>query len=86
MYSGYKCQDALDEYAIRFFALLDEGYRQQNADYLMLATIGDLPHADRQHRTETYQKLQWATQHPSDILNSNDQGSSPEDIKRLLKG
>ena len=84
MYPAYKLRDVLNEYAITFFALLNEGYRLQYQHYLVLAQLADLPHADRSARIEFYRNLEWASTHPSDILKSSGKGSSPADIKKLL--
>lgn len=86
MYPAYKLRDVLEEYAVTFYALLDEAYRQRYADYVMLARISDLPSIDQTHREEFYKNLEWASTHPSDIINKDGQGSSPAELKRILGG
>lgn len=86
MYPGYKRQDVLDEYAISFFALLNEGYRLRHGDALLAAQISDLPGMEQADRKKFYQQLEWASQHPGDILRPEGGGSSPADIKKLLNG
>lgn len=86
MFPAYKLRDVLDEYAITFFALLNEGYRLRYGDYLMLAQIGDLPQMEANDRKNFYKNLEWASTHPADILKSTGEGSSPADIKKLLGG
>lgn len=86
MYPAYKLRDVLDEYAITFFALLNEGYRLMHGEYLMLAQIGDLPQMTAEDRRNFYKNLEWASTHPSDILKPTGEGSSPADIKKLLGG
>lgn len=86
MYPAYRLRDVLGEYAITFFALLNEGYRLQNKHYLMLAQLGDLPHMDSKNRINFYKQLEWASTPPSDILKTNGEGSSPAEIKKILQG
>lgn len=86
MYPAYKLRDVLDEYAITFFALLNEGYRIRFKNYQILAQISDLPHADKSNRDTFYRNLEWATQDPSDILKTNSDGSSDAEIKKALGG
>lgn len=87
MYSGYRLRDVLQEYAVTFFALLNEGYRIKYSNASLAAKIGDLPSMDKADRVKFYQSLEWASTHPGDILKSEaDEGSSSEEIKRLLRG
>lgn len=86
MYPGYKLRDVLSENAITFFALLNDGYRLQYINYIMLSRIADLPNSDKSARTEFYRQLQWASKHPSDILNEDEPSSSSSDIGKLLGG
>lgn len=86
MYPAYKLRDVLEEYAVTFFALLNEGYRLKNAEYTMLSQISDLPHMEKDSRLQFYRSLEWASTHPSDILKSSGEGSSPAEIKKLLGG
>lgn len=85
MYPAYKLRDVLEEYAITFYALLNEGYRLRYGDYQMLSRIADLPYMDKSDRQQFYKNLEWASTHPSDILKPS-KGSSPAEIKRLLGG
>jgi hypothetical protein len=86
MYPAYKLQDVLSEYAITFFALLNQGYRLRYKNYLMLAGISDLPQADKSHREQFYRNLEWAATDPSDILSSSGKGSTDAEIKKALGG
>lgn len=86
MYPAYKLRDVLAEYAITFYVLLNEGYRLKYGDYKMLGQLADLPHMDRSQREQFYRNLEWASTHPSDILKSSGEGSSPAEIKKLLGG
>lgn len=85
-YPSYKRADVLNEYAITFFALLNEAYRLKYDDYLMLAQLSDLPHMDKDQRTRFYKNLEWASMSPGDILKTDSEGSSPAEIKKLLGG
>lgn len=86
LYPAYKLRDVLDEYAITFFALLNEAYRLKHGDYLMLAQLADLPNMEAKDRKVFYRNLEWASTHPADILKSDGKGSNPTDIKKLLQG
>lgn len=86
MFPGYKIRDVLDEYAITFFAMLNEGYRLKYDEARLLAAISDLPHMDKTDRQKFYRDLEWAATHPSDILKPGGEGSSPAEIKKLLGG
>lgn len=86
MYPSYKLRDVLNEYAITFFALLNEGYRLKYADYIMLAQIAELSEHDNNYREQFYKNLEYASTYPSDILKPSGTGSSPADIKKLLGG
>lgn len=86
MYPAYTLRQVLNEYAISFFALLNEGYRLEHQNYMMLAQIADLPYTDKTTREKFYQNLKWASSHPSDILKPSGEGSSPAEIKKVLSG
>lgn len=86
MYPAYTLRAVLDEYAITFFALLNEGYRLQSGNYKMLANIARSALTDDADFQKFMKQLQWASTHPSDILKPSGEGSSPADIKRLLRG
>lgn len=86
MYPAYKLKDVLDEYAITFYSLLNEGYRLIYANAVLLAQIADLPYADEQSRKEFYRNLEYASTHPSDILKSDDNIVDPDQLKKMLGG
>lgn len=84
MYPGYKRRDVLNEYMVTYIALLNEGYRQENENYLMLARLSLLPRADSDNASKFLQQLEWATKRPDDILDTNDGASTTEEIRRFL--
>lgn len=86
MYPAYKLRDVLDEYALTFFALLNEGYRLQYKHYEMLAQLSDLPYMDKDARSRFYRILEWVSSDPDAILKTSGEGSSPAEIKKLLQG
>lgn len=86
MYPAYDVAKILDEYAIRFLALLNEGYRKRFRHYQMLAQIADLPTMDKSHREQFYRNLEWATTDPSDILKPSGSGSTDAEIRKALGG
>lgn len=86
LYPAYTLRMVLAEYAITFFALLNEGYRLQYNNFQMLAQISDLPNMEASDRRQFYKNLEWASTHPSDILNSSGESTDPTEIKRILGG
>ena len=74
--------------AVTFLFLLNEGYRILHADYRMRATLALLPHfKNDEDRNKLLRQLEWASQHPSDILGSGDAGETNYDnIEKLLRG
>ncbi len=86
MYPSYQLTDVLNEYAVSFFALLNEGYRLRYEYALLMAHIGDLPAMEKGDREKFYKNLEWASMHPADIIKPSGSGSSPTDIKKLLNG
>jgi hypothetical protein len=87
MYPAYKLRDVLDEYSIIFFTLLNDGYRLQSQNYLMLAQIALMPNNMRDaDRSAFLKRLEWATKHPGDILKpTDDNDSGIEDVKQMLR-
>lgn len=83
MYPAYKLDDVLNEYALVFFALLNEGYRLKYQEYLILSNISLVPHGTENSRKAFLRQLQWAAQDPSDILKPSE-GSPEQDIKKIL--
>lgn len=84
MYPAYTVDMVLNEYAVRFFALLNDGYRRRYAHYGMLAKLALLPHMEQDARGKVLQQLDWAAKDPSDILSSSGNASSEQDIKRFF--
>lgn len=85
-YPRYDAVAVLEMPAVTFFALLNECYRLIYADALLAAHIGDLAHMEPPDRKKFYRQLEWASMHPSDILKPEGQGSTPNEIKKLLGG
>lgn len=84
MYPAYTVEMALNEYAVRFFALLNNGYRRRHAHYRMLAQLSMLPHMEKEPRAKLLKQLDWAATDPSDILSSSGNANSEQDIKRFF--
>jgi hypothetical protein len=76
----------MQEYFIRFVSMLNEGLRQMNAHYEMLAFIQLLPTATAEDREKFMQQLQWAAMHPDDILDSNSGDVDMNQVKELFRG
>lgn len=84
MYPSYTLRDVLKEYAIVFFALLNEGYRLRYRHYLMLAQIAEMPMGvEVEQKRKFYDKLQFLASHPSDMLKTGD-GSGTEELRNML--
>jgi hypothetical protein len=83
MYPAYTVPTVLNEYAITFFALLNEGYRLRSENAMLLTQISAFPNMEKKDQDQFYKNLEWATLAPSDILNTGE-GSSDADIKKLL--
>lgn len=84
MYPSYKVRDVLNEYAITYYAMLNEGYRQRYEHYNMLATIASIPIMRVEAINELMKQLEWATKDPSDILSSSGDSDGIADLKKML--
>lgn len=88
MYPAYKLRDVMEEYAITFFALLEEGYRQENRRLSLLAQISMLPNAKPQAQKDFVKQFDNAAKDiTDDILRPSTSASSEESeakLKRLL--
>ena len=84
MYPAYTVEMVLKEYAIRFFALLNQGYRLRYSEYRVQAQLQLLPHLDKEVRRKWMKELEWAATDPSDILKPSTTASS-EDSEAKLK-
>lgn len=78
----------MDEYAITFFTLLNEGYRLKHQNYLMLARIILQPHVKKDARTKFLKSLEYASKSPADILRvgNNNQETDMTKVKKVLGG
>lgn len=76
MYPRYTVKDVLNEYAITFFTMLNEGYRLQNQHYLMMSQVISVPHMKDDARAGFMRQLEWAIKDPSDILKPDDDDSA----------
>lgn len=85
MYPAYKVSDALAEYSIVFFTLLSEGYRQLNQELLMASYVALLPNMRDEDRRNFLKQLEYAAQDLNDILKTNTDSASTEDLKRMLR-
>jgi hypothetical protein len=86
MYPGYKVDDVLNEYAIRFFALLEHGYRLRAEQQRIDAVTALLPRGDKTAVERYMRQLELAAQDPSDILKPSINPATPEQLKRFLQG
>lgn len=81
-YPAYTKQAAWGEYSLTFFSLLEEGYKQESAKYLMLARIAILPNMHVAHQKDFMRQLDAAAK--GTILETTGIASTPEQLKRLL--
>lgn len=84
MYPGYTLRSALDEYAITFFALLDEGYRQKAKDYRMLAQLLMAPEMEPKAWKQLLKSLDAAGHDVGDILKPSGDYSGIEKLRKVL--
>lgn len=84
MYPAYTAEAVLQEFAVRFFALLNEGYRERYRDYRMQSQIAMLPHIRQDNRGKILTQLDWAAKDPSDILSSSGKDATDEQLKRFF--
>lgn len=85
LYKAYKLQDVLDEYAISFFTMLEQGYRLEFEQYKMWVNIVSAPHMKDQDRKDFIRLLTDAATDISDILKTDaDDYSGLEDLKKMF--
>lgn len=86
MYKGYTVRTVMDEYAITFFTMLNNGYRQQMERYKMLASIASVPHMKDEDRKDFMRQLEYAATDPSDILDTEglDDYSGLDKLKEMF--
>lgn len=86
MYPAYKPLDVLEEYAITFFSLLNEGYRMRYRHYLMMVSVISAPNMKEEHRKSFIKQLEWAGNDPSDILGTDTNGDDGiDDLKKMFR-
>lgn len=85
MYPRYSYQDVLNELAVVFFSLLNNGYRLQSQRYMLLAQIASVPHMEDGARQSFLRQLEWSAQDPSDILDTEDADSSIDGVRNLFR-
>ncbi len=71
MFPAYKPLDVMSEYAITFFSLLNEGYRQKYKHYQMLVQIISVPHMEDKVRKQFVKNLEFASSDADDILKTD---------------
>lgn len=84
MYPAYTLHDVMNEYAVTFFAMLNEGYRQRYEGYIALANIAMYPNADKGSQEKFMRNLEWGTKTPDDILNTDDEDSGIDGVRNLF--
>jgi hypothetical protein len=84
MYPRYSAKEVLNEFAITFFTLLNEGYRLQNQHYQMLVNVVSVPHMEESSRRTFLKQLEYATQDASDILGADDDSDDFGSVAKLL--
>lgn len=85
MYPSYKPREVLEEYAITFIGMLNEGYRQRYERYYMLANIASITLLTSDSREKFLKQLEWASTDPSDILKPSDDYSGITDLKEVMR-
>lgn len=72
--------------ALTFFTLLNDAYSIQAGEYRMQANIALLAYSKEEVRAAFFRELKWASDGASAILNTSDENSSIDDIKKIFKG
>lgn len=85
MYKGYTVRDVMDEYAITFSSLLEEGFRQEARDNLMKAHLAMAPEMKGEDWKNVVRDLKNASLSPDDILNTKSTPGAEEQLKQALK-
>lgn len=81
MYPQYKLRDVLDEYAIVFFRLLNEGYKLKYRRMLELAQIEMMAYMEKKDRGDYIHSLELAASDLGDILKPSVSDSEAEEAK-----
>ena len=85
MYKGYKLRDVMDEYAIAFFTLLEQGYRLKLEEYRMQVNIISAPHMKEQDRKDLVRSLEQGATDMRDILTTDaDDYSGLDDLRHMF--
>lgn len=85
MYKGYKLRDVMDEYAIAFFTLLEQGYRLKLEEYRMQVNIISTPHMKEQDRKDFVKSLEQGATDLRDILDRDaDDYSGLDDLRQMF--
>ena len=85
MYKGYKLRDVMDEYAIAFFTLLEQGYRLKLEEYRMQVNIISSPHMKEQDRKDLVRSLEQGATDMRDILTTDaDDYSGLDDLRQMF--
>lgn len=86
MYPTYRPLDVMNEYAITFFSLLNEGYKLKYRHYTMLAQLISIPHMKDEHRNKLMKQLEFASSDPDDILKTDVQSNDGmADLKEMFR-
>ena len=83
MYKGYKTRDVMDEYAITFTCLLEEGFRRENRHNLLLARLNMAPTMKTQDWKKVMDGLEELNRLSGDILEETPE-ISIEKLKKVF--
>lgn len=86
MYPAYTFESALEVYAIRFFVMLEDGYKAMYGNYRMQATIALLPYTESEARKEFLDILRSATEGDDATMEPVDNVSGIDQLKKILGG
>lgn len=84
MYPAYKLPDVLNEYAISFFRLLNEGYRIKFNDLRTLANIAMAPETSNESWQKFIESLDYASSGVSAMLEPDEDETTLDKIKEIF--
>lgn len=85
MYPAYKRVDVMDEYAISFFTLLEEGYALRYQNLRRLAQLFMAPEMKPEAWRSYMENLEMLSKRASDILIPDDDYTGLEQLKQEFK-
>jgi hypothetical protein len=84
MYPGYKPREVLTEYAVTFFAMLNEGYRLEAENMLLQFQLSHPEMYSADDTKALLRQLQFASKEAGDILDSDEEATDLGKLNSIL--